>query len=72
MVQNPGTHKIICPDIENPSRAHIEARIAELLGLGWYAPEEVSSLVSIATDTRGVPTGQVHYLGHSLRAAINA
>jgi SDR family mycofactocin-dependent oxidoreductase len=72
MVQNPGTYKIFCPEMDNPTRADIEARIADPFGPGWYPPEEVSRLVVyIATDTRGVLTGQVHDVGYGLMAAMN-
>jgi NAD(P)-dependent dehydrogenase (short-subunit alcohol dehydrogenase family) len=65
MIYNPATLKLFCPDIENPTREDMEARMVDAFGPAHFPAEEVSrALMFLVTDQRGVYTGQVIDIGY--------
>ncbi len=65
MIYNTATIKLFCPDLEHPTAADMEARMADAFGSGHFPPEEVSrALLFLVTDRRGVYTGQAIDIGY--------
>lgn len=55
MIYNPATYKLFCPEMENPTAADFEARIANQFGPARFPAEEVSrALLYFVLDERGV------------------
>jgi NAD(P)-dependent dehydrogenase (short-subunit alcohol dehydrogenase family) len=64
MIYNLATRKLFCPDLENPTKQDMEARMADAFGPAHFPAEEVSrALMFLVTDLRGVYTGQVIDIG---------
>ena len=58
MIYNPATFKLFCPEIENPTAADFEARVADMFGPAHFPAEEVSrALLYFVLDERGVYQG---------------
>jgi NAD(P)-dependent dehydrogenase (short-subunit alcohol dehydrogenase family) len=58
MIYNAATYKLFCPDLENPTAADFEARIANQFGPAHFPAEEVSrALMYFVLDERGVYQG---------------
>jgi SDR family mycofactocin-dependent oxidoreductase len=72
MIMNDETFRLFCPEMQNPTRADFEARVADSFGRGWYTADNVSRLVTfLATDLSGVYTGQVIDIAYGLTAAMS-
>jgi NAD(P)-dependent dehydrogenase (short-subunit alcohol dehydrogenase family) len=55
MIYNTATYKLFCPELENPTAADFEARIANQFGPSHFPAEEVSrALLYFVLDERGV------------------
>jgi NAD(P)-dependent dehydrogenase (short-subunit alcohol dehydrogenase family) len=58
MIYNSATFKLFCPEIENPTAADFEARVADMFGPAHFPAEEVSrALLYFVLDERGVYQG---------------